>query len=157
MARRFRFRLETVLRLRLQARDERRRGVAEAARTVSSVEDRIAQLTSQARATVLDSRRSKGVSALDVGSLRGHQLYQGWLHRKIMESRMELTKRDAELATEREKLAEAMKRAKVIEKLRQKQWLRHREEVAREERAQQDEAAQQLYIRRKADSEVYAA
>lgn len=149
MARKFRFRLETVRRLREQARDAQRRVVADAVRAVTRVEDRIARLTQQLHDTVDRFRDAQRAERLDVASLRGHQIYRSWLHRNIVESNEELARQQAKLDYERAKLAEAWKRVKAIEKLRERQWKCHLTEVAREERAANDEAALQMYMRRR--------
>jgi flagellar export protein FliJ len=81
-----------------------------------------------------------------VTSLRGHQFYWGWLHRKILESTVELAARKTRLEVERGKLSEASKRLKVIENLRDRQLARYQAAVAREERAASDEAAMQTYM-----------
>ena len=153
MARRFRFRLEMVRRLREQARDAQRRVVADAVRAVTHLEDRIARLTRQLDDTADRFRDAQRAERLDVVSLRGHQIFRGWLTRKIAESNEELVRRQASLDYERARLAEVWKRLKAIEKLRERQWERHLTEVAREERAVNDEAALQMYVRRRGEKE----
>jgi len=149
MARRFRFHLETVERLRKQARDAQRRAVADAARAVGTIEERILRLTRQLSDTLDGARDTLRLGRLDLASLRGHELYRGWVHRRIAESYTELACRRSELDVERAKLVEASKQLKVIEKLRERRWRRHLVDVAREEQAASDEAAVQLYLRRR--------
>lgn len=153
MARRFRFRLETVERLRKQARDAQRRVVADAARTVGRVEERIVHLTRQLHDTLGGARETLRTGRLDLASLRGHELYRGWVHRRIAESYTELACRQSELDVERAKLVEASKQLKVIERLRERRWRRYLADVAREEQAASDEAAVQLYLRRRQERE----
>ncbi len=153
MARRFRFRLETVERLRKQARDAQRRVVADAVRTVATLEDRIVHLTRQLDDTFDGARETLRTGRLDVVSLRGHELYRGWVHRRIAESYTDLACRRSELDVERAKLVEASKQLKVIEKLRERRWRRHLADVAREEQAASDEAAVQAYLRRSRERE----
>lgn len=149
MARRFRFRLETVRKLRRQAQDVQRRAVADVVRTVGLVEERIAGLTRQLHGTTDQSRNAQQARRLDMASLRGHQFYRSWLHRQITEADAELTRRKAQLEAERARLAEASKRLKVIEKLRERQWTRYRTGVAREEQAAADEAALTMHMRQR--------
>ena len=153
MVRRFRFRLETVRRLREQSRDAQRRVVAEAVRAVTRIEERITQLAGELQDACGRSRDVRGAGMLDTMSLKGHQVYRSWLHRKIAESHEELADKQALLERERAKLAEVSTRLKVIENLRDRQWKRHLVEVAREERAVGDEAAQQGYLRRRREHE----
>ena len=141
MARKFRFRLEVVRKLREQARDEQRLVVAEVIRAVRSVEGRMEQLTDQLRETVHRTRDAREERRLDLPSLRGHQFYQGWLHRRIMETHENLAVSKARLDAERVRLGEATMRLKAIETLRERRWKRHQTLVHREEQAVGDEAA----------------
>jgi len=155
MARMFRFRLETVRRLREQARDAQRRVVADAARVVKSAEDRIEQSSRELRTVSAESRDARRMGRLDAVLLRRHQHYRGWLQRKIVQFQEELSAKRAELDRQRAKLAETQKDLKVIEKLRERQLQRHLTEVDREERLDHDEAAQQQYMRgRQGEHEV---
>lgn len=149
MAKRFRFRLETVERLRKQSRDEQRRAVAQAVRDLSASEERASQLGDQLRDTVELTRGARTAPQLDIAALRGQQLHRNWLYRRIMESTQEIADARARLDAERTKLAEATAKLKVIEKLRERRWLRHKMEVSREEQRVSGEIAVQGYIRRR--------
>ena len=148
MARRFEFRLEVVRKLREQARDVRRRAVGDAVRAVRSAEERLDHLTGQLRDTVEITRGEQRTPALDVNALRGHQFYRNWLHRRIMESDLELTQQRRRLDKERSNLGEASARLKAIEKLRDKRWARHLIQLRREEQGMMDEAAVGSFARR---------
>jgi len=147
MAKRFRFPLETVRKLRRRERDRQQREVADAIRSVRRVQDRIALLTAQLHSTVDQSREGRRKGRLDMVSLRGHQFYSGYLQRSILDYTTELTAGQTRLEAERAKLGEASKRLKVIENLHQRQWNRHRAEVAREEQGTTDEVALQIHLR----------
>ncbi len=149
MAGKFRFRLDVVERIRRQARDQRRRVVAGAVRAVQQVERRIARLGSELSDTVDRSRGTQSEERLNMVSVRGHHVYRGYLHRRILESHLELGKLQAELQAERDKLAEASKRLKVIEKLRERHWNRYLTQLRREEQAIMDEVAVQGFSRRR--------
>lgn len=152
MARRLRFRLDTVQRLRERARDAQRRVVAEAARAVARTEERMQRLGDDLQQTIIDSRTSLRGASFDIVLMRGHQYYRGWLHGKIMEARNDLAGEQARLETERARLAEASKHVKVIETLRERRWKEYCAELAREEQAENDEAAGQLYRRQGNDA-----
>ena len=143
MARRFRFRLETVRKIRQQARDVQRRVVAEKARAAGEVRQRIARLEGDLERTVDRSREAHRTGRLNMSSVRVHEIHRGWLHRSLGEVRAVLVQRQAELSSEQTRLAEASKRLKVIEKLRERQWERYKAEVAKEEQSQADEVGQQ--------------
>ena len=147
MAKRFVFRLETVERLRRQARDEQRRAVSDAVRAVAGTQVRIDTLTEQLRQTVELTRGERQVEQLDVAALRGNQFYRNWLHRRILESNRDLAVRESQLDAERAKLGAASAKLKVLEKLHERRWQRYRQDVAREEQAFSDEIALQRYAR----------
>ncbi len=148
MARSFRFRLETVRRLRKQAMDAQRRVVAEAVQAVAGVEERIAALTLERHGAADQSRDAMRIHCFDLVSLSGQHIYRGWLDREIAKSNESLAQKRAELDAERERLAETSKELKVIEKLRERQWKRFCVKLAREEQVANDEAALQMYLRR---------
>lgn len=147
MAAMFRFRLETVLKVRKQEQETHRRAVAEAVRAVGQAEERISRLSQELRSTFEQRREAQQAACIDVSSLRGHQIYQGWLQRRILESGVELGERERLLAEQRARLADASKRLKVIEKLRERQWTKHQVKLRREEQAGQDETAAQIHMR----------
>lgn len=148
MARRFRFRLETVQRLRQRARDVQRRVVAARRRDVSGVQEQIAGLEQRAQGTVVGARAAQQAASFDVAAVRTQNLHRGWLRHKISEAGRDLVHVRKDLEIEQGKLVDAAAKLKVIEKLRERQWERHRLEVAREERSLADEVAVQMYLRR---------
>jgi len=147
MAAKFRFRLETVLKLRKQEQETHRRAVAEAIHAVGLAEERVSRLSQELRSTFEQRREAQQAACIDVSTLRGHQIYQGWLQRRILESGVEWDERQRMLAEQRSRLADASKRLKVIEKLRERQWTKHQAKQRREEQAGQDEIAAQSHIR----------
>lgn len=158
MARRFRFRLDTVERLRRQVRDVQQRVVADAVQAVARVDIRKTRWINDLMGVLESGREVRRQGPMDVGSLRRHQLYRVWLHRMLDVTATELLDRNRELDDERSKLAEASKQLKVIEKLREKRWHRYQVEVKREEQSASDEAAVQMFSRRvsRSVSEVLA-
>ncbi len=148
MARKFRFRLETVRRLREQARDARRRVVSENVRAVTGAEQHRAELVRARRDRMQEMRLVQQTGRLDAVSIRRHFVHAGYLEHQLDVSETELTKRRGELRAEQDRLAEASKRLRVIEKLHERQWRRYLADVAREEQAALDEAAVQPYTRR---------
>lgn len=148
MARSFRFRLETVRRLRKQALDVQRRVVAEAVQAVAGVEERIAELTRSWHGAADQSRDAMRIHCFDLVSLSGQQIYRSWLDREIAKFSESLAEKRVELDAERDRLAETSKELKVIEKLRERQRKRFLVKLAREEQVANDEAALQMYLRR---------
>lgn len=147
MARRFRFRLDVVERLRRSARDAQQRVVGEAALAVAAAQSRELAWTNDLHGSFDQSRSVQSAARIDMIFLRTYQLYRGWLHRIIESAGDEVSERLQKLEGERTKLAEASKHLKVIEKLRERQWQRHVREIKREEQAANDEAAVHLFLR----------
>jgi flagellar FliJ protein len=147
MAAGFRFRLEVVRRIRKQAQDVQRREVADAVRSLSAVQDRLAALEGQLHVTVNQTRETQQAGLLDLMSLQRHHLYRGWLHRRRVEVREELVRHEEQLDERRARLAEATKQLKVVQKLREKQKTRYDRRMQRQEQAAYDEAALQIYRR----------
>ena len=166
MAKRFRFRLEVVRRLRKQKEDECRRVVAERLRQVSEVRSRISELTNRlheehavmrnlAGTKAGDGRKPEAgtvssAQALDVTDMRRHHAYVNYLHHAIAEADGRLSALQAELRDEQAQLAEASKQLKVIDKLKERQRARHELGLRRAELTEADEIAAQ-FARRVAD------
>jgi len=145
MAKRFRFKLEAVRKLRERERDVQRRKVAEAVRAVTVAERCVSSLNDSLRGTMVDGRDVLSSGQLDLGLVRSQRFYQSWLHGTILESNTELSKRERELAVERAELGRVNARYKSLEKLKERKWQRHLQDVSKEERAMFDEIAVQRY------------
>ena len=162
MAKRFRFRLEVVRRLRKQKEDECRRVVAERLRQVNGVRGRIGMLTEHLHREHLVIRRdaSAGEAAagrLDMDGLRRRHAYVNYLHRSINEAKGELVRLLVEFERDRARLAEASKELKVIDKLEERQRARHELGVRRAELAEADEVAAQFTRRGVAGARIKVA
>lgn len=152
MAKRFRFRLEVVRKLRKRREDECRRVVAERFRRIGEVRGRIDRMNGQLHeerfavqglvgATDGPESRPKMV---DVTELRRHQVYVHHLRRRLAETNRELAEQQAELAREQGLLAEASKELKVIDKLEERQRARYELDLRRTELAEADEVGAQF-------------
>lgn len=147
MARRFRFRLDAVERLRRSARDAQQRVVGEAARAVAVAQSRELSWAEDLHGSFDQSRRVQSAARVDMACLRTYQLHRGWLRRTIESAGVEVSEKLLQLKEERTKLAEASKHLKVIESLRARQWQRHVLEIKREEQVANDEAAVHIFLR----------
>ena len=147
MAKRFQFRLETVLRVRRDAQEAQQRRVADAARAVRTIESQIEVMARQMRESLREIAARRGGTILDVDELRRGERFRAWLDRKVVEAAEEASRRREQLEVERRELAEAHKQVRVIETLRARQWQRHRQAGEREERQSADEAAAQQHRR----------
>ncbi|MHC4064151.1 MAG: flagellar export protein FliJ [Planctomycetota bacterium] len=156
MAKRFRFRLATVLKLRTRKRDECRRALAVRLRQIGAVQSRIDSMTEQLDHQFVSQRRLAMPEApvadgaeridrrLDLTGIRRHRDYANHLRRRIASDERGLSELRAQLALEREALEEASKGLKVIEKLEERQRDRHNLALSRAERAEADEIGSQF-------------
>lgn len=152
MAKRFRFRLETLRRIRQQERDRQQRTLANAVRNVESAGRRLATIAQQVEDAAVLTRFDRQRERLDLASVRATHLYRGFLEQQLVQERIALGRTTADLDAHRAKLGEATKNLKVLENLRDRQWRRHRVEVARQEQAEYDEVGAQLYARKPAEN-----
>ena len=149
MARRFKFRLETVRKIRERERDAHRRVVATKVREVAVIRERVGTLAEGMEDNRCAGRITRRVGRVPIELLRGQAYYQTWLTRANETTHEELENGLNELRAEQDKLGVFSKRLKVIEKLRERQWKIHQTGVAREESAANDEAAHQLFLRKR--------
>lgn len=150
MAKRFIFRLGTVLRLRKMAEDDCRRRVAARLREIAGVESEIRRLEEQFEWELGRSRDDQRDSHMDVMTVRRRRSYMGYLQRCTCERRRHVHALQEKLEEDRSALAEASKEVKALEKLRDRQWARHIETQRRAERAEEDEIGQQVFLRHRA-------
>lgn len=148
MAKRFRFRLEPVLKIRKSGRDEQRRVVAERVRAVRSAREAVSDLERGVTETLARARRTRGDAVIDVGLELQEQRWRLGLHRRIHRSTQQMAEANDSLAAARQELARRSRDVKAIEKLRERRWQAHRLAEARSERLDADEAASQAYVRR---------
>lgn len=148
MAKRFTFRLETVLRLRRMAEDECRRRVAERLREIARVEADVRRLDEQFHWEVDRSRVDQQSPEMDVMTVRRRRSYMGYLQRSIGGCEAQSDALRKKLEEDQKALAHASKEVKVLEKLRDRQLDRQRESERRAERAEEDEVGQQVFLRR---------
>jgi flagellar export protein FliJ len=141
MAKPFRFRLQTIQRLRERARDQQLRAVADAVRAVAAAESARQLLDQRLQENVEQTRAAQQGASLDLPALRAGYLHQGWLLRRLEDGAAELAERSNLLVAERKLLSEASARLKAVEKLKERQWMRHRTQVNQEEQAFFDEMA----------------
>jgi flagellar FliJ protein len=132
----FRFRLETVLKLR----EEERRGQQLRLAAAQQADDVLAGRLADLRQSLVDHRAAHRhlaqVGRIDVDRLLSSERYEMLLRveqARLVDQRRQLAE---EIARRREALAAAHREVRVLEKLRERQAERHRlDEAARERRA----------------------
>lgn len=146
MARKFRFRLETLRRVRELEQDAQRRCLAVAIREVGAMEGQLTKLGEQLRDTLESCRTERDFGRLAPATLRAHQQHTEYLHRRIRDAQIQLVARQEQVGEEQAKLAQARKKLRVLEKLREKKRESYLREVTREEQKETDEAASQMML-----------
>jgi len=146
VAKRFRFRLETVLKLREQREQAHKRIVADRLRQIARAEARAQRLRDQIAAEVQAARQARRAGILEVTAIARHRHWLGRLQRGLLETEADLRTLRAKLAQERTELAEASKQAKIMAKLKERQQQRYAYELARQERLEADEIATMRFV-----------
>ncbi|MBN1345966.1 MAG: flagellar export protein FliJ [Phycisphaerae bacterium] len=150
MARRFKFRLETVLKIRKQREDAAKRVVAERLRQVAAVQDETAALQRQMDQEIAGFRQSHSAGRIDITVTRRHRHWLIHLDQGILMAHGRLAELHRALAGDRAILTEARKQVRILEKLEERQRERYRQELTRDEARENDEIGNALYLRQKA-------
>ena len=139
----FRFRLKTLLRLRLAERDARRADLAKAQRAEDALVAQAAALADEQRETVELSRQLASPGAADVDRLIAAHRYELVLKAKSQQLAGQIEQVRAEVNRRRDVLVEADRQVRVLEKLRDKQLDAH---TSREQRLDQKTLDEQAVI-----------
>ncbi len=147
MARRFEFRLETLLRVRQLREREAKRKVATQRAEIARL-DRLNRETADEiagrQAALLDDQRA---GHLDPPALQRGRAWIAHLRRTMALRYEQRTDMVAQLQQLQAAWQALRTQARVIEKLRERRWAEYRHERARHEQAAMDELAQQLLPR----------
>ena len=141
MARPFRFKLETVLKLRKRKEDEHKRIVARRLRQLNVVRWRAVHIEHQIKQEVEAVRAGRTQGTISVQNIARGRHWLSYLQRTLLEARARVRVVEGQLAQERAELARVAKDAKALEKLKERQARRHEEEQKRLERRELDELA----------------
>jgi len=145
----FHFRLETLLRLRIAERDQRRAELAKALRAEEVLRAEDQQVAEEQKILAERSRALKAPGAADVDSLLQTHRYELVLGAKRKQLALQIQQVQTE--TERRRLAvvEADRQVRVLEKLKERQAAAHRKDEDRQEAKLYDEMATVGYSRRR--------
>ena len=144
----FRFRLETLLRLRMAERDQRRADLAKALRAEQVLLGEQRQIEAEQVEAAASLRERSTPGAADVDALLRTNRYQLVLKSRHAQLGAQLEQVRAETERRRLALVEADRQVRVLEKLRERQEAAHRSQQQRLEVKQLDEVAAIAYARR---------
>lgn len=143
----FKFRLATLLRLREDARDERRGQLAEAYRLDELLQQRVDEISDKLIGLRGQWRDAAAPGTVDVDQLVVAQQYELSLRMQRRQLEQQRESVATEIQRRRQVLVEANRDVRVLENLRENQSSRHRREEERREIKQLDEVACQRVLR----------
>jgi flagellar protein FliJ len=147
MAKRFIFRLDTLLKLRKRKEDEQRRVVAERLRDVRRCQATITDLRCRISDALAGEREMRLRGSLSVTRVLAEQRWRAHLDRRLAASGQQLTTLEKAHRESQSVLAERSRDVKVLEKLREKRHQAHMMEQERIERIETEEVGMQMYVR----------
>jgi flagellar FliJ protein len=145
----FRFRLDTLLRLRIADRDQRRADLAKALRALEMLRAEERAIAEQQAAAAENARQLKSPGVADVDALLQTHRFELALATQRRTLASQISQVQAEADRRRQALVEADRQVRVLEKLRERQAAAHRRDAERLEIKQFDEAAAQGFVRGK--------
>lgn len=146
MAKRFRFRFETMLKIRRQREDQHKRIVADRLRQITTVRAELRQLDQLIHEENDALRSGQAVGRIDLQQTVRRRQWVMHLHKATLDAEARLRGLEAQLAQERAALAEAAKQRRIIEKLRERQFERHQAEQQRSETVAADDLTTVRYV-----------
>jgi flagellar FliJ protein len=145
----FKFRLQTLLRLRIAERDQRRAELAKAIRAEEMLRGDLRKLGQERAEAVQRGRELKSPGSANVDALLQTHRYEMVLAAQSRQLETQIAQVQAEAERRRLILVEADRQVRVLEKLRERQAAAHRREADRLEMKQLDEAAVLGYVHRR--------
>jgi flagellar FliJ protein len=137
----FRFRLETLLRLRRAALDEQRAKLADAYRADELLRQHMGGMEDQIAANRSERRRAVHRGAVDIDGALAAQRFDMILQSRLRELARQREAVSAAIEKQRQVVIEADREVKVIERLRERRLAEHRAAEQIEDVKSMDEAA----------------
>lgn len=137
----YRFRLETLEKLRIAERDERRAALADGYRAEQILDERRAALANEAAALRESQRAALASPYMDINQLVEAQRYDAVLHAQEILLRDQGHRLAVEIERRRLAVVEADRAVRALEKLDQRRRTEHRQHQQRAEYRQLDEIA----------------
>jgi flagellar export protein FliJ len=140
VAARFRFRLESLLKLRRSLEEAAQRSLARTLTLLDQARTRLEQLQASHGATI-DARRTPVGQAVDLERLRAIERFLLVLERRIGEARLQLREAEVRVAAARQDLIRAHRAHLMLVRLKERRQEQHALEQLREEARDMDEMA----------------
>ncbi|MBX3394089.1 MAG: flagellar FliJ family protein [Phycisphaerae bacterium] len=136
---RFKFRYETLLRIRRQLEDERKRIVAARLQEIAETESHRQAILDRIRQQSEETRRALSAETVNVDELKFGRHWMLRLQRGVLEADATIVRQRAALAEERVRLAEAARAVKVLVRLKERRQAAYEMEMNRREQLELDE------------------
>ena len=143
--RRFKFRLETNLKVVQIREDKQRQELQQIQLSLQQAKERLQQLELQYRGLEQEIREISA-KKLDLELLRLFRDYMGVVNRLIKQQWMLVRELEAELNVCREKLKKLLMERKLLERLKNRRWSQYQYETLVEEQKQVDEMGINQYL-----------
>ena len=145
----FRFRLATLLRLRLAERDERRSDLAKALRAAEILRGERSSLNAEGAANVQLLRRLSGPGGGNVDAMIQAHRYVAILKARAAQLAAQQVQIEREIERRRMILMEADRQVRVLEKLRERQAAEHHRRMDQLEARRLDEVGSLGFVRQR--------
>lgn len=147
MPKKFKFRLETILKVRRITADEKKRRVASRLRQIDACQRRASAAREHISEQFGRAHLSQQQPRLDVSLMSRQRYWIAHLQRELLESQHHIVELERRLSDERAELVEASTRVRILDKLREQQQRQHNEALGRTEQQEADELAVQSWMR----------
>lgn len=151
---RFEFRYETLLRIRRQREDERKRIVAARLQEIAKLEARRQAIVDRIRQQSEETRRMLSCDTVNVDELKFGRHWMLRLQRGVLETEAAIVRQRAALVEERVRLVEATREVKVLVRLKERRQAAFALEMNRREQLELDEMSVMRHRRMGADDRV---
>lgn len=145
MAARFRFRLQTVLRLRELAEREARRQVGVKQAEIAQLDQQNLQTNNEIRQRQRLLTQAQSRAQLDLADLSQGRTWIARLRQAIWQRELVKAEKQKELDVLSDKWRETRKQLKIIEKLRERRAAAHRKAATKKETLELEETARRLH------------
>ncbi len=144
----FRFRLETLLRLKVAARDQCRAQLAEVLQAEQQLQEQQAQIREEIEAQHEYLRKTTASGGLNVDLLAAAQREVMYLKGLGQQKQQLMQQLVPHIQQRRQALIDADHEVRTLEKLKQHKWEQHNKSEAAREAKQMDEIAMNVFLRK---------
>lgn len=145
----FRFQLETLLRVTKRKKDDAELRFAEASRKLEEALQRQDELNNELKSVQLEYEQMTGVGkSINVGQIVMYNDYFNWKRMQIANQKQVVLMAQGDKQKRLKELMEVMSYLKSIEQLKEKRFREYQEELMYEEQKMLDEIGLQLYTRK---------